>query len=82
MSDKVPPTDGASTTSEEDVAQIRKLLHDMNNGLEIIVQSTYLIGTLEMPETGRQWMQLLEQGVDQVAAINLRLRDAVQKLVG
>ena len=60
-------------------AEIRKLLHDMNNGLEIIIQATYLIGTLEMKEDGKQWVKLLEQGVDQVAQLNLKLRDLIRK---
>ncbi len=72
------PTDAAATHPETNT-EIRKLLHDMNNGLEIIIQATYLIGTLEMKEDGKQWVKLLEQGVDQVAKLNLQLRDAIRK---
>ena len=72
------PKDAAATHPETNT-EIRKLLHDMNNGLEIIIQATYLIGTLEMKEDGKQWVKLLEQGVDQVAKLNLQLRDAIRK---
>jgi hypothetical protein len=67
-----------SATTSEDVVQVRRLLHDMNNGLEIIIQATYLIGTLEMKEDGRQWLKLLEQGVEQVASLNQQLRDVIR----
>ena len=82
----VPPGINDATTtraSSEDNAspgavEIRKLLHDMNNGLEIIIQATYLIGTIEMTDDGKQWLKLLEHGVEQVANLNKELRDKIR----
>ncbi len=54
--------------------EIRRLVHDLSNGLEIIIQSSYLLGTSEIPEESRQWIKLLEQGVQQSARINQELR--------
>ncbi len=63
----------------ETAKEMRRLLHDMNNSLEIIIQASYLVSTLDLPETGRQWMQLLESGVNQNAAHNRELRALIQK---
>ena len=59
-------------------AEMRRLLHDMNNGLEIIIQASYLIGTLNVGEDGKQWIKLLDQGVQNVAALNGKLRDLIR----
>ncbi len=74
-----PGTTESANPASGSKAEIRQLLHDMNNGLEIIIQATYLVGTLEMTEDGKQWVKLLEQGVDQVAKLNLKLRDLIRK---
>ncbi len=63
--------------TEHHAKEMRRLLHDMNNALEIILQATYLMGTLPLDETGRQWVQLLEKGVDQTATLNREFRDLV-----
>ncbi len=54
--------------------EIRRLVHDLSNGLEIIIQSSYLLSTSEIPEESRQWIKLLEQGVQQSARINQEIR--------
>ncbi len=69
----------ASATNSEDVAQVRRLLHDMNNGLEIIIQASYLIGMLDLPEDGKQWLKLLDQGVQQVTSLSGQLRQQIVK---
>lgn len=63
--------------SEAHAKEMRRLLHDMNNSLEIILQATYLVGTLPLDENGRQWVQLLDKGVDQTAKLNRQLRDLI-----
>ena len=68
-----PPPAEASIPAEQ-AAAIRRLVHDLSNGLEIIIQSSYLIGTSDLPEETRQWLKLLEQGVQQSARTNQELR--------
>ena len=78
MTDHHPaPASPAQTLTENDAKEMRRLLHDMNNSLEIILQATYLMGTVELDDTGRQWLQLLEKGVDQTASLNRQFRDLV-----
>jgi|SRR5450631_243807 len=63
-----------SLIPDELAKEIRRLVHDLSNGLEIIIQSSYLLSTSEIPEESRQWIKLLEQGVQQSARINQELR--------
>ena len=44
----------ATETIPEDLAvEIRKLAHELSNALEVIVQTSYLLGTTEMKEPAR-----------------------------
>jgi hypothetical protein len=67
-----PPIDSAPAKS------IRELAHDLSNALEIIVQSSFLLGTLDLGENGRQWFQLLNAGIEKATDINRQLRDALR----
>ena len=72
----------APENSPEDVpppAQtIRELAHDLSNALEIIMQSSFLLGTLDLGENGRQWHRLLDGGIERATAINRQLREALR----
>ncbi len=57
---------------------LRQLSHDLSNALEVILQTSYLLGTVELNESARQWRQLLDQGVQQATNINRELRDYVR----
>jgi hypothetical protein len=57
---------------------VRELAHDLSNALEIIMQSSFLLSTLDLGENGRQWHQLLDAGVEKAAAINRQLREALR----
>jgi len=59
-------------------AQLRQLSHDLSNALEVIVQTSYLLGTVEMNENARQWRQMLDQGVQQATSINREMRDYIR----
>ena len=39
----------------------RKIAHDLSNSLEIIMQSSFLLGTLDLGENGKAWHKLLEE---------------------
>jgi hypothetical protein len=74
-------TTGQTSAAEipEDVAlEIRKLAHDLSNALEIIVQTSYLLGTVEMKEPGTEWLRMLDNGVRKALDINLALRSYIK----
>jgi hypothetical protein len=55
--------------------ELRQLSHDLSNALEVILQTSYLLGTVELNENAQQWRQMLDQGVQQATSINRVLRD-------
>ncbi|MBT9332302.1 hypothetical protein [Paracidobacterium acidisoli] len=55
--------------------EIRRLIHDLGNALEIVLQTSFLLGTVEMDESAKQWRGMLDQGVRQAAQVNSQLRD-------
>ena len=64
----------------EDLAvEVRKLSHDLSNALEIIVQTSYLLGTTELKSPASDWLRLLEGGVQKALDINGALRTYVRE---
>ena len=68
----------AAEIPEELALEIRKLAHDLSNALEIIVQTSYLLGTVEMKEPGTEWLRMLDNGVRKALDINLSLRSYIK----
>jgi hypothetical protein len=61
----------------EQATEIRRLSHDLSNALEIIVQASYLLGTVSQDASAKQWAQLLDSGVVQAAEVNRVLREYI-----
>jgi hypothetical protein len=62
----------------EHAQEIRRLSHDLSNALEIILQTSYLLSTVELDENGRKWRSMLDAGVQKATTINRDLRDFVR----
>ena len=73
-------TDGATPTPllQADAKEIRRLTHDMNNALEIIVQASYLVNSTELSDQAKEWMKLLDQGIRQATELNRSMREFVR----
>ena len=64
----------------EDLAlEIRKLAHDLSNALEIIVQTSFLLSTVEMKDPASDWLRMLDGGVQKALDINLALRAYIKQ---
>jgi hypothetical protein len=61
----------------EQATEIRRLSHDLSNALEIIVQASYLLGTVSQDASAKQWAQLLDSGVVQAAEVNRVWREYI-----
>jgi hypothetical protein len=72
------PQNGVAEIPEDLALEIRKLAHDLSNALEIIVQTTYLLNTVEMKEPGSDWLRMLDNGVRKALDINLSLRTYIK----
>ena len=66
-------------TIPEDLAvEVRRLAHDLSNALEIIVQTSYLLSTVELKEPASDWLRMLDSGVQKALDINLALRSYIK----
>jgi len=72
------PQNAVAEIPEDLALEIRRLAHDLSNALEIIVQTSYLLGTVEMKEPGSDWLRLLDNGVRKALDINLSLRSYIK----
>jgi hypothetical protein len=59
--------------------EVRKLAHDLSNALEIIVQTSYLLSTVELKEPASDWLKMLDGGVTKALDINLALRSYIKQ---
>ena len=62
----------------EHAQEIRRLSHDLSNALEIVLQTSYLLGTVELDGDARKWRSMLDGGVQKAAEINRHLRDFIR----
>lgn len=66
-------------TIPDDLAvEIRKLAHELSNALEVIVQTSYLLGTVGLKEPGSDWLRMMDNGVRKAMDINLSLRNFIK----
>jgi hypothetical protein len=73
-------TTGATPTPmlQSDAKEIRRITHDLNNALEIIVQASYLVNSTALSDQAKEWMTLLDHGVKQATDLNREMRDFVR----
>jgi len=76
---KLPLTASTAAIPPEQSQEMRRIAHDLSNALEIVVQTSYLIGMLELDENGKQWATMLDSGVRQAVALNRELREYLRR---
>jgi hypothetical protein len=59
--------------------EMRRIAHDLSNALEIIIQTSYLLSTVEMKEPASDWLRMLEGGVQKAMNLNLELRNYIKE---
>ena len=59
--------------------EMRRIAHDLSNALEIIIQTSYLLSTIEMKEPASDWLRMLEGGVQKAMNLNLELRNYIKE---
>src|SRR3954453_14665611 len=63
---------------QADAKEMRRITHDINNALEIIVQAAYLVNSTELSDQAKEWMKLLDQGIEQATTLNREMREFVR----
>lgn len=64
---------------EELAIEIRRMAHDLSNALEIIVQTSYLLGMADLKEPATDWLRMLESGVNKALELNVQLRSYIKQ---
>lgn len=67
--DRIPP---------EFSAELRRMMHDLSNALEIVMQAGYLLTTAETDEPVKGWIGLLDGGTQQALAVHCELREYIR----
>ena len=79
MAEPSQTTDTTRAEIPEELAlEIRKLAHELSNALEVIVQTSYLLGTVDLKEPGSDWVRMLDNGVRKALDLNLSLRNYIK----
>ena len=63
---------------ESQAKEMRRLSHDLSNALEIVLQTSFLLGTVPLDEDAQKWRAMLDSGVQQAAEINRQLREYIR----
>jgi hypothetical protein len=71
-------TGNTSQIPVEQAQHLRQLSHDLSNAFEIILQTSFLLGTVSLDENASQWRKMLDQGVQQATKINQELREYIR----
>jgi light-regulated signal transduction histidine kinase (bacteriophytochrome) len=56
-------------------SELRTLAHDLSNAIETIMQATYLLGTAQVDENGKKWLELIDKASRDAARINRDIRE-------
>ena len=56
-------------------ADLRTLAHDLSNAIETIMQATYLLNTVQIDDSGKKWVELIDKASRDAARINRELRE-------
>ncbi len=73
-----PSSTNTSTIPPELSAEIRRLMHDLSNALEIVLQASYLLTTADTDGPVKEWVGLLDGGAQQALKIHQQLRDYIR----
>jgi hypothetical protein len=63
---------------EQQAKEIRRISHDLSNALEVVLQTSFLLGTIPLDDDAKKWRTMLENGVQQAADLNRQLREYVR----
>lgn len=74
-----PTITESNLIAEATALEIRRIAHDLSNSLEVIVQTSYLLGMAELQGPPAEWLAMLNGGVTKALEHNLALREFIKK---
>ena len=73
------PTATPQYIPEDTAREMRRIAHELSNSLEVIVQTSYLLGMAELKAPADEWLKMLDSGVNKALEQNLALREFIKK---
>jgi hypothetical protein len=73
------PGTNADRIPEDISVEMRRIAHDLSNALEVIVQTSYLLGTADLKEPASDWLRMLDGGVEKAMKLNQSLRSYIKE---
>jgi len=64
--------------TEDTVASLRALAHDLSNSLETILQASYLLSQAKLDEESRKWLQMIEAASHKAVTVNRKIREKLR----
>jgi len=73
------PGNNVDKIPEDISVEMRRIAHDLSNALEVIVQTSYLLGTADLREPASEWLRMLDGGVEKAMKLNQSLRNYIKE---
>lgn len=70
----------AKNDKSDEIAQMRRLAHDLSNALEAILQASYLLGQAKLDDDPKRWAKLIDSSSQEAARLNREIRSLLRAL--
>lgn len=70
--------DESNRLSDETVATLRKLSHDLSNAIENVMQASYLLSHSKLDEQCTKWLSLITSATEEAAQVNRQIREILR----
>jgi hypothetical protein len=74
-----PNSASSQLIPEQTALEIRRIAHELSNSLEVIVQTSYLLGMADLKGQPAEWLRMLDSGVAKALEQNSALREFIKK---
>ena len=68
----------SSHLSDETVAKLRTLAHQLSNAIENVMQGSYLLAQTKLDDHGTRWLELINSAAEEAAKINREIREILR----
>ena len=64
--------------TDETIARLRILAHDLSNAIETVMQASYLMAQSELDVSTQKWLQMIDTASQEAASINRTIREILR----
>ena len=69
---------GVAMIPPEVNTKLRSLAHDLSNSIETIMQASYLLAQSKLDDSGKRWLELIDNATRDAARINREIREILR----